>query len=269
MPEPPFIEAGKPGPICPPPFPFGGELCPDINPIRPEDDIDKCSIIAAGFPSMGYGYSGVFNIKITFSVTVFSWSVEAGWRLAKNERSYFHCSTSIVQGQSEVDGRRDTENHSETNADPSENFSKSNETSTIIHLVRKYGSSTRRGTDTTDAEERSKGYADGNAHSESERTTKGQAFQQKRAESLTTGDSESHLRRDDNLTDDEVRRAYGQISLQLAQLWKNVWSNLQILQKQFVAIPVGGSMKCICEPLGCKCRIKRTQYGYNLPSAYF
>jgi hypothetical protein len=266
--DPPFIAPSTPGPVCPPGFPVGGELCPDPDP-RDPDDIEKCSIIAAGFPSMGYGFSGRFQIKISFQLTIFKWEVEGGWTRAKSERGYFHCSSSAVNGTSTVTGRRDQMSTARTIARPSENFSNSNERSSIIHLVRKVGTSTRRSTDTTDAEERSQGFADGNAHNESARNAKGQAFQQKRSEALTTGDSESHLRRFDNLTDDEVRRSYGQIGIQLNKIWKSSWATLQVLQKQNAAVPVGAAMNCLCDPLGCKCQIRKTNYGYNMPSSYY
>ena len=255
--SPPFITVQEPGPLYPINFPPGGDqICPEYDPQFPERRL--CT--AQGYNSMGQGYHGKYRLSIGVPP---AGTLSLEWDRGFNERQYFHCSQSFVNGDSSVNGRLDTLNSATTTALPQDNRSASNESSLTRHYVRKTSFSTRRGLETVDAEETARGAADGNAHSESERNAKGSAFQQRRSESYTTADNESHLRRTEHLTDDDVRRNYGQISDHLAQMWKRIWDNIVVLEKELSAIPLGGAMNCPPSQLGCGC------YGNFLPKSYY
>lgn len=245
---PPFVTTAEPGPFANINGPVNNPnaICPEPNPDHP-DTLGLCVTNDAPY-SAGQGVHSRFSLSI--GIPPFSLSIN--WSVGFNQRQYFHCSGSRVEGSHTLRSVMDHLNESTTTALPEDNGSFSNETSSIIHFVRKNGSSTRRGTETVDAEERSNGYADGNSHSRSERNNQGNAFHQARAESLTVGHTTSTLRRTETLTDDEVRRSYGQISEHLAGLWKRIWEALQLLERQQGAVPYGGSMGCIPNALGCK-----------------
>lgn len=243
---PPSVGGADPGPFADINGPVNNSeaLCPD--PVD-EDLLGVCNTFNEPY-SAG---QGVFQ-RNNFSIGIPPFSVSFNWSAGFNQRQYFHCSGSRVNGTHSSRSRMDHLNSATTTALPEDNGSFSNETSSVIHFVRKNGSSTRRGTETVDAEERSNGYADGNAHNRSERDSKANAFMQTRAESLTKGNSVSTLRRTETLTDDEVRRSYGQISEHLTALWQRIWNALHLLEKQQAAVPVGGSMACVTNALGCK-----------------
>lgn len=251
---PPFLTVVGPGPLLPETLPASGQsICPEPDP-NDEDEEIPCQ--RPSYASYGQTYQGRFSITIG-APGIGALKVE--WGDGKSYRQYYHCTLSSVRGTAVTSGRNERVANVDTEALPSQNRSRSDETTNVYHLVRKYDSSTRRGIDTTDAEERQYGYADGVSHSESKRDSKGQAYQQRRAESLTTGHTESHLRREEHLTDDEVRRSYGQISEQLAKMWKRAWDNVLILQRQFIAVPFGGSMSCNTNTrIGCACPQRRS-----------
>ncbi len=255
---PPFLHPVAPGPLLDPAPPtVRTEICPDPDPLDPDEDI--CLIPRLKFPSYGNGFSGTHRVTISVAVPgsgALNFSLE--WTVAFNFRQYYHCTASSVTGTSTTTGRDAGLGTARTIARPSENFVTSRETTYITHLVRKYGSSTRRGTTTTDGEEVQVGRAKGSAHSESDRNSKGQAFQQRRAESLTTQTNEAHLRRTETLTDDERRDKFGQIGDHLKQLWDRVFKNLVLLERQFAAVPMGGSMNC-CPPTSCCTPIRNNQ----------
>lgn len=233
--SPPYIEVGVGGPVIdlrPP-----GDPCPEPD---PDNGIPPC---LRNIPSMGFGYHGKYRISII--VPGFNASLNLEWDTNSSKRQYYHCSTSSVTGSAVVKGINNAHNIGRTTATPDENTTVSKETTTIIHYVRKYGTSTRRGRETIDAEQVDRGFADGNAHSESERDSKTQSRQERRAESLTVSHSESHLRRNEHLTDDQIKRAYGQIAQHLAELWKRIWAATQLLERQLSAVPRGGGMKCL------------------------
>lgn len=256
--NPPFIHiGGEPGPFVPINFPDGEILCPEpvTDPNDPDSDLIRECVNKIGFGSYGYGYHGKFRYGLCFPGIG---CATVDWDEAFAERQYFHCSASTVQGQSATEGKNHLEARSTIEAFPGQNRSSSRETTNVYHLVRKYGTSTRRGLDTIDAEERQRGRADGQSHAETERNSKGNAHAQRRAESLTVGHNESHLRRNEALTDDEQRRAYGQISAQLARLWERIWQQVLVLERQLAAVPVGGAMNCNRHPLGCACPVRKT-----------
>lgn len=241
---PPFVTVG--GPIGLVEIPKPGQICPEPDLTDP-NDIKLCGDFF--YPSMGQGYHGKYRFAIT--APTFG-TLQLEWDDAFNERQYYHCSGSTVNGSSNIQGRQDALNVSRTTALPQNNASGSSESSTTVHFVRKTGTSTRRGTDTIDAEERQRGYADGLAHTDSTRDAKGQAYQQRRSESLTVGHGESHLRKTETITDDEVRRSFGQISVALGQLWNRIWQHIQQLEREIAAVPRAGQMGCPCNKVGCK-----------------
>lgn len=236
---PPYITTGPEN--VPTLLHYDEDPCPSIPPdTRPEEVF--CDRNTSNFiPSMGYGYSGRFNISLGIPGVA---ALQASFERGKNERVYFTCSATTVRGSDSVHGVRDELTDIHITALPEDNFSNSNESSSIIHLVRKNGTSTRRGSESIDSEDTMRGYSDGNAHSDSERTSQGNGFQQRRAESLTTARTQGSTVRTDRLTDDEVRRAYGQISKHLAELWKRINKNLIVLESQFAAVAYGASMCC-------------------------
>lgn len=245
---PPFIQPGAPGPVYPINFPPGQDaICPEPDPDRPFEP--HCT--AEGYNSMGYGYHGKYRFSISVPAVTGTFSVNLEWDQGKNERQYFHCSSSTVTGQSTVKGAHDELTDSRTYARPQDNYSSSAESSTVIHFVRKHGESTRRGTETIDAEDTQRGYADGNAHSESDRNSQGNSFTQRRSESLTVGTSSSTTVRTEHLTDDEVRRSYGQISAHLGQLWTRIFATIQGLEREFAAVAYGASMCCLPPRVPC------------------
>ncbi len=245
---PPFVNIQNvPNGVLPEIFPSGGDvICPPFDPEDP-DPPDPCQRPA--YPSYGQNYTA--HIKISVGIPLLG-ALHIDWAYGHTYRQYYHCSLSSVNGQSSTVGRNDRLATVRTTALPTQNRSQSRETTNIYHLVRKFGTSTRRGLDTTKAQERQQGYSDGLSHAESKRDNKGNSFQQRRAESLTTGHTETHLRKEDHLTDDQVRRSFGQIGEQLSKLWKSTWANLLILQRQFAAVPYGASMSCnVTNRLGC------------------
>lgn len=260
-PDPPYIRAGVPGPLYDLEVPGAGELCPPPDPDFPY--IPRC--MENPPHSLGQGYHGRYRFSIVVPPLG---SLNLEWDEGYNERQYFHCSGSTVNGQSTLLGVRDELTVTRTTALPEDNGSSSNEASSIVHFVRKTGSSTRRGTDTIDAEERSIGVADGNAHSESNRDTKGNAFQQGRAESLTTGNTVSTLRRNETVTDDDVRRKYGQIAQHLNEMWKRIWDNILQLERELAAVPYGAGMRCP-QPSGCRTCIPGSNRASFLPRSYY
>jgi hypothetical protein len=257
--NPPFIHiVGEPGPYLPVSFPPSSEaICP---PFDPDDPIQKVCPVP-GYPSYGNGFHGKFRFSVSIGIPALgSLSIAIEFDRGRNERQYYHCSSSIVTGRSDTAGRADGQAESDTVADPGENRTSSRETTNVYHLVRKYGTSTRRGTTSTDAEEVQDGVSRGIAHSESARDTKGQSFQQRRAEALTVSHTESHLRRTEKLTDDERRDKFGQISDHLKALWKRVWDRSLLLEKQLASSkPLGASMACPPNRrLGCACPQRRS-----------
>lgn len=222
------------------------QICPDPDPEFP-GNVLLCT--EAFVPSMGQGYHGKYRFSIT-APTFGALTLE--WDDAFNERQYYHCTGATVDGSTIIVGRQDALNSATTTALPQDNATGSSESSTTVHYVRKTGTSTRRGTDTIDAEERQRGYADGLAHSDSTRDAKGQASQERRSESLTTAHSESHLRKNETVNDEEIRRSYGQISTALGQLWKRIWAHIQLLEREIAAVPRAGQMVCPCNRVGCK-----------------
>lgn len=246
-PVPPFIEFGDIGPGIPDTIAGSGdEICPPYNP----DDIDApdpCQRPA--FASYGMSH----NAKITISIGIpGTGAIQAEFTRGHSFRQYYHCTLSNVFGKSTVNGKNNRESDGTTLAFPDQNRSSSREITNVYHLVRKYGTSTRRGYEQVTGQERSNGVAEGVSHAESAHDQKGNSFQQGRSESLTVGHTESHLRREEHLTDDQVRRSYGQISKQLAKLWQVTWDNVQVLQKQFAAQPFGAPMSCnVVKRIGC------------------
>jgi hypothetical protein len=200
---------------------------------------------------MGYGYHGKYRFSISVPAITGTFSINLEWDQGKNERQYFHCSSSTVTGQSTVKGVHDELTDSHTTARPQDNHSSSAEVSTIIHLVHKHGDSTRRGNETIKVQDRQQGAADSTSNTMSDRNSQGNAFQQRRSESLTVGSSRTVTGRTERLTDDETRRSYGQISAHLNQIWTRIMSSIKGLELELAAEPRGASMLCLPPRVAC------------------
>lgn len=255
---PPFFNIGPPTGLPPSPgadYPDSGlEACIEEDPDNP--GFFRCPFIIRS--SYGYGYQGNFKVSIGIpAIGVLSVDFSQG----RNERQYFHCSSGTVIGDSTHTMAERSATVARTTAQEPDNRSSSRETTTVIHLVRKHGTSTRRGLDTIDAEDHQVGVADGRSHSESARDSKGQDYQQRRKEEQTVKNAETHLRHTEEQRDDDSRIRFGQISEHLAALWKRVFHRLTILERQLAAKPVGCSMNCNCNRQGCNlCFGRRTHY---------
>lgn len=252
---PPFVNiAGPTGEPAPVNYPASSdELCPPFDP----QDPNRPLCIFIGHSSYGYGHHGKFRFNLGIpGVGIVTVEYDYG----KNERQYFHCSGGSIVGDSFHYMTERSDTTSTTKALPKENGSRSNETTTVVHLVRKQGISTRRGLTTVDAEDRSVGIADGKSHSESERDNKAQAYQQRRKEEQTVKHQEAHLRHTEHMTDDDSRKKYGQISEHLAQMWKRVYTRLTTIERQYAAKFVGASMGCNCRRQGCNLCMTGVRY---------
>lgn len=253
---PPFFDVGFPGPLVALSIPDSSE---DYCPSPTEEDPDpECQL--NNYPSLGQGYHGKFRVSIGVPVVgVVSIEYDQGF----NERQYFTC-TSAESFRSELrNSRQLASTDGSVIADPNLNQTESHEHSSIVHLVRKYGSSTRRGNDQTDAEETSQGRATGLAHSESERNSTSNGFSQSRSESFSTAHSESHLRKTESATDDSVGKKFGQIADHLSEMWKRTWARVLLLEKQYAAVPYGASMNCnkLRNPCPCPQRVAYATLG--------
>lgn len=235
---PPFFEVTLPGPFLDiEPAITSHQFCPDVGGVDPPIDFE-CPV--DGFPSAGQGYNITFKISIV--IPIIGGSLSFDFSQGFNQRQYYHCSHSTTRANySRAMRDRDLVNGS-TDASERENQSLSNERTDIYNVVRKFGIGTKRGTNNTDAEEIQKGRASGLAHSESERDSQGTAYQQSRAEAESVLHAESHLRKNEFATEDYISNKFGQVSTQLAELWKRIWENIKLLERQLVAIPLGGSM---------------------------
>lgn len=255
---PPFFNIGPPTGMPRSPaldYPdSGSEICNKEDPDRP--GVFICPFIIRS--SYGYGYQGNFKVSIGIpAVGVLGVDFSQG----RNERQYFHCSSGNVTGDSTHDMTERSATVARTTAQEPENRTSSRETTSVIHLVRKHGTSTRRGLDTIDAEDHQVGVADGLSHSDSNRDSKGQAYQQRRKEEQTVKNAETHLRHTEEQTDDDSRIKFGQISEHLAALWKRIFDRIHILERQLAAKPVGASMACNCSRQGCNlCFGQRIRY---------
>lgn len=237
----PFVHIGGVENYLPVSFPPSSDaICPPVTLLDPHP---VCPV--PGYPSYGNGYN--YGIKVTVSLAVpgvGGLNVEAVYNEGRNERQYYHCSTSSVAGTSTINGRDDAISVARTIARPWENFTWSGENHVNVHLVRKFGSSTRRGTGSLDAEEVELGRAEGEAHAESNRDSKQQAYQQSRAEHLTTRHIEDHLRHSESVRDNYRSDKFGQIPMQLKQLWDRVWVRVNELERASAAVPAAGAMAC-------------------------
>jgi hypothetical protein len=251
--SPPYVHTNLPGPLLTvTPASNSDQVCPPFDPLDPDKDL--CRDPKLNYPSYGIGYHGKIHFEISVQVIgTGTMQLQWTWEEGANFRQYYHCTSSAVHGTATTNGRDAGLATGRTIALPGDNRTSSRETTSIYHLVRKFGTSTRRGTTNTDAEEVTKGRSKGEAHSESNRDSHGQAFTQRRAESLTTNVSESHERQTEKLTDDEVRRSYGQIGTQLSVLWNLIWDRIQLLERAYVQNFAAGQMCCPTERPGCKC----------------
>lgn len=255
---PPFFNIGPPTGLPPSP---GAEYPDSGNAACREEDPDNPGFYRCPFiirSSYGYGYQGNFKVSIGIpAVGVLGVDFSQG----RNERQYFHCSSGTVIGDSTHTMAERSATVARTTAQEPDNRTSSRESTSVIHLVRKSGTSIRRGYDAADAEDHQVGIADGKSHSESERDSKGQDFQQRRKEEKTDKNAETHLKHTEHQTDDDSRIKYGQISQHLSELWKRVMARLMLLERQFAAKPVGASMACNCSRQGCNlCFGVRTRY---------
>lgn len=262
-PEFPWIEAG--GPQNVPSIDGESGFIPSIvcPPNDPEFPFAACESTTEGLPSMGYGFHGHYEVSLAAPpLGIF----KIIWDDSQHKRRYYHCSRGVSSAQMSHTGRHDQLDHAVTIARPEDNRSGSSESNSIVHIIRRDGISTRRGNSTSDAQERIRGVTDGSSHNESKRTAKGNATQQRRAESLTVSDTKSSLRRVERLTDDEVRRSYGQISVHLGEMWKRILDLITTLEKELSSIAIGGSMCIPCTPLGGKVC---TPYASSMSRSYY
>ena len=227
--------------VCPP---------PEIESTDPNDNnIPFCrNFGGAEFPSLGSGLNGSFK----FSVGVPAVGVlSTEWQIGKNQRQYYHCIRSGTDANYyRTNGSVDTDVGT-TDASEADNQSYSNENSTTLHLVRKFGILTRRAITENDAQEQAEASGVGRAESESERDAKATAYSQQRAESESVRHSESHFLRTERANDDMVSAKYGQIGKHLSSLWDRVWNHLRMLERQFSAKPYGSKMNCPREAQSC------------------
>lgn len=226
----------------------GVEVCPeDLDELGvPHCDLDEHR--GRLFPSAGSGINGSFELSIGVPLLGM---IKISWSEGENRRQYFHCVSS--SGVVKTNRLRDASDIrlGQTDAFEPDNTTYSNENSTILHLVRKYGTLTRRSTTDNDAAEQSEGIATGIANSESERNAQATAYAQSRSEAEAKRHSESHFRRTERANNDMVSAKYGQISKHLKSLWDRVWENLQTLEKQYAAIPYGGKLNCPKDTKSC------------------
>lgn len=200
------------------------------------------------YPSAGSGFNGHFRFSIAVP-TIGTVSTE--WSEGKNQRQYYHCSRSSTDDvHSRTNGSVDTD-IGNTDANEDDNQTYSNENSTNLHLVRKYGILTRRAITENDGQEQSEGHGLGRAESESERNAKATAYTQQRAESEAKRHSESHYLRTERANEDMVLIKYGQIGRHLTSLWDRVWTHLRLLERQFASKPYGSKMNCPREAQSC------------------
>lgn len=200
------------------------------------------------FPSAGSGINGNFDFSVGIPLIGM---IKISWQEGENRRQYFHCISS--SGVTKTNRLRDASDIrlGQTDAFEPDNTTYSNENSTVLHLVRKYGTMTRRSTTDNDAAEQAEGISTGIANSESERNAQATAYSQSRSEAEAVRHSESHFRRTERANNDMVSAKYGQISRHLKTLWDRVWEHLQMLEKQFAAKPYGGKLNCPKDNKSC------------------
>ena len=212
-------------------IPFGA-VCPP-----PDPDDPRC--VRPTIPSIGHGFTRDIKVRVGISVLVFSITFELGYRDGLNERIFYtRFCTSIIGDMA----RRRDDIHTSRFEQLDTDVGTSRETSTQIHLVRRVGSSIRRGTATTDAEERQRGYADGVANNSSERDGTGFGHTQSRREALTTGRSEMVKLATSHSESLDTANKYGQIAQHLAEMHKRILHQIMLLSRQIVATSFGGHM---------------------------
>lgn len=246
----------RPGPLYGEPAQpqSGQDLCPDPTPEFPEG-----ACFANRYPSMGEGYSGRTAVDINLTTFLFSVRVSINWTEGLNWRQYMHCqSSATATNNTTVGGSVDTVTGF-TRASEDDNQVYSSEQTDIAHLVRKYGIKIARSTNNTDAEEVSRGRANGLAHSESQRDKQAIGTSQQRSEAETKRFGESHSLRTENATSDQVSVKYSHIGTHLSKLWDRIWKEAMMLERQFAAVPAVATMDCL-RGSTCHC-IARKSWG--------
>ena len=217
-------------------IPFGA-VCPP-----PDPDDPRC--VRPTIPSIGHGFTRA--IKVSVGITVPIPGVGAaginftlGYRDGLNERVFY---TRFCTSIEEDMVHRVDDVHQSTHEQRDTDIATSRETSTQIHLVRRVGTSIRRGIATTDAEERQRGYADGVAANSAQRDGHGVGHTQQRREALTVGNSTTIKNATSHAQSLDTANKYGQISQHLAQLHIRIMTQIETLARQLSASFSGGHM---------------------------
>ncbi len=237
------------------------QFCP--NPTE-ENPIPGCGDENYYFPSAGQGWNSRFQFGIQLPLLG---TLSVVWSDGFNQRQYFHCTGSIVDGTSNRQSNDRDYTDGFTRADEDDNQVYSSEQTDIAHLVRKFGITIRRGITELDGQEKGRGKSEGIRTAESQKDSQGTGYKQSRAEAETTRHNESHLRRIETANNDMISNKFGQISDHLAKLWERIWKEAIILERQFAAVPMIGSMNCnVRNP--CPCPVRRSWTALNRATQY-
>lgn len=237
------------------------DLCPEPTPEFPQG-----ACFTNRYPSMGEGYSGRTEMNVNVQIFGTGINIRVAWSEGLNWRQYMHCQSSFTDGtRSNVSSSSDNVTGF-TRATEDDNQVYSSEQTDIAHLVRKFGVKIARGTAYTDAQEVSRGRANGIAHSESQRDKQAIGTSQQRAEAETVKFGESHSRKTENATSDQVSVKYSHIGKHLSKLWDRIWKEALALERQFAAVPSIASLNCLKDN-SCRCiaRVSWACQGRSVP----
>lgn len=237
---PPFITFSDAGVDYSPRFniPFGG-LCPPPDPNC--DPLVRDCCVRPNIPSMGRNFSYSVRAKVAINILVFSAQLDIGFGNGISERMFYtrFCANRVMTDA--IDGRHASNGqHEQTDNDTS----LSRETTALVHLARRVGTSTRRGTATTDAEDRHTGDAIGVASNNSERDGKGFGHAVGRSESLTVGSSVTNGLTTHHAQALDTASKFGQIASHLAELHDRIMKQIIEITRMVTAVPYGAAMNC-------------------------
>lgn len=241
--EPPFItfqvEDNRPGEHPGYNVPWGA-ICPEFP-----DEHGNTDCVRPTVTSIGHGWSRDIAVSLAFSIpfpggpTLIGFNISTKYCDGLNERQFY---TRFCTGLFGFSTEEHTDIHSSTWNQNERDTATSRETTTILHLVRKTGSSIRRGTLAIDAEERQIGQARGSAANTSEREGTGFGHTQQRKEALTVENNTLSRLGTSHTQSLSTAHKYGQIGQHLNELHDRILKHIMMLSRQLVAIPVGGHM---------------------------
>lgn len=217
-------------------IPFGA-VCPPPDPNDP-----RC--VRPTIPSIGHGFTRAIKVNVGITVPIpgigaAGINFTIGYRDGLNERMFYTRFCTSISGLEQEAGRDESNTtHIERDTD----IATSRETSTVTHLVRRVGTSTRRGLATTDMQEQQRGYADGVASNSSERNGHGIGHTQQRREALTVGRSQTTRTGGSHGQSLDTANKYGQIGQHLAEMHTRITAQIAMLTRQVTAVPAGGHM---------------------------